>query len=95
LLVVLLLFFCIHLPCIFAGAVVGILGLEASVLKTVTLASDPYTPSLTPMHFEATPIVRVALEASNIRDMPALKEGMRLLSLADPCVEVRCINSLS
>ncbi len=67
---------------------VGILGLEASVLKTVTLASDPYTPSLTPMHFEAMPIVRVALEASNIRDMPALKEGMRLLSLADPCVEV-------
>jgi ribosome assembly protein 1 len=59
------------------------------VLKTVTLSSTLDAPSFTPMHFEALPIVRVAIETTNIKDMPALKEGMRLLSLADPCVEVR------
>ena len=71
----------------------GILGLENHVLKTVTLSSTLSAPSFTPMHFEATPIVRVALEAKNIKDMPLLKEGMRLLSLADPCVEVCVVAS--
>lgn len=71
-----------------AGAVVGIEGLEGHVLKSATLSSTRACPALGSMHSEARPIVRVVLEATNIRDMPALKNGMKLLHQADPGVEV-------
>lgn len=70
------------------GSVVGILGLEGHVLKTVTLSSTPNCPSVGRMNTNAKPIVRVVLDAVNIIDMPKLKQGMKLLYQADPCCEV-------
>ncbi|CAI9717329.1 elongation factor-like GTPase 1 isoform X1 [Octopus vulgaris] len=71
-----------------AGNVLGIGNLEEYVLKTATLCETIACPAFTEMHFEAAPIVRVAIEPQNICDMPNLVKGLRLLNQADPCVEV-------
>uniref|UniRef100_A0A3Q1FDF7 Elongation factor-like 1 n=1 Tax=Acanthochromis polyacanthus TaxID=80966 RepID=A0A3Q1FDF7_9TELE len=71
-----------------AGNVLGIGGLEECVLKSATLSSTPACPPFTPLNFEATPIVRVAVEPKHPSEMPKLVRGMRLLNQADPCAEV-------
>lgn len=40
----------------------GIGGLEECVLKSATLSTSPACPPFIPLNFEATPIVRVAIE---------------------------------
>lgn len=40
----------------------GIGGLQDFVLKSATLSTSPACPPFTPLNFEATPIVRVAVE---------------------------------
>ena len=45
-----------------AGNVLGIGGLEQTVLKSGTLASTLACPAFTDMYFDAAPIVRVAVE---------------------------------
>ncbi len=71
-----------------AGNVLGISHLEHHVLKSATVASTLACPAFRPLTFSATPIVRVAIEPVHASDMPALVRGMKLLNLADPCVEV-------
>ncbi|XP_030580024.1 elongation factor-like GTPase 1 isoform X2 [Archocentrus centrarchus] len=71
-----------------AGNVLGIGGLEEHVLKSATLSTAPACPPFTPLNFEATPIVRVAIEPKHPSEMPKLVRGMRLLNQADPCAEV-------
>ncbi|XP_049897047.1 elongation factor-like GTPase 1 [Epinephelus moara] len=71
-----------------AGNVLGIAGLEECVLKSATLSTSPACPPFTPLNFEATPIVRVAIEPKHPSEMPKLVRGMRLLNQADPCAEV-------
>uniref|UniRef100_UPI00398E9012 elongation factor-like GTPase 1 isoform X2 n=1 Tax=Pristiophorus japonicus TaxID=55135 RepID=UPI00398E9012 len=70
------------------GNVLGIGGLEDYVLKSATLSTSPVCPPFTPLNFEATPIVRVAVEPKHPSEMPQLVRGMKLLNQADPCVEV-------
>uniref|UniRef100_H0ZBZ7 Elongation factor-like GTPase 1 n=1 Tax=Taeniopygia guttata TaxID=59729 RepID=H0ZBZ7_TAEGU len=69
-----------------AGNVLG--GLQDFVLKSATLSTSPACPPFTPLNFEATPIVRVAVEPKHPSDMPQLVRGMKLLNQADPCVQV-------
>ncbi|XP_061740318.1 elongation factor-like GTPase 1 [Nerophis ophidion] len=71
-----------------SGNVLGIKGLEDFVLKSATLSTSPACPPFTPLHFEASPIVRVAIEPKHPSEMPKLVRGMRLLNQADPCAEV-------
>ncbi|CAH2274105.1 elongation factor-like GTPase 1 [Pelobates cultripes] len=71
-----------------AGNVLGIRGLEDYVLKSGTLSTSPACPPFIPLNFEATPIVRVAVEPKHPSEMPQLVRGMKLLNQADPCVEV-------
>eukprot|EP00079_Xenopus_tropicalis_P012755 XP_002940146.2 PREDICTED: elongation factor-like GTPase 1 [Xenopus tropicalis] len=70
------------------GNVLGIGGLEEFVLKSATLSTSPACPPFIPLNFEATPIVRVAVEPKHPSEMPQLVKGMKLLNQADPCVEV-------
>ncbi|XP_067827713.1 elongation factor-like GTPase 1 [Heptranchias perlo] len=70
------------------GNVLGIGGLDDYVLKSATLSTSPVCPPFTPLNFEATPIVRVAVEPKHPSEMPQLVRGMKLLNQADPCVEV-------
>ncbi|KAI5101216.1 elongation factor-like GTPase 1 [Silurus meridionalis] len=71
-----------------AGNVLGIGGMEEFILKSATISSTAACPPFTPLNFEATPIVRVAIEPKHPSEMPKLVRGMRLLNQADPCVEV-------
>ncbi|KAJ8340377.1 hypothetical protein SKAU_G00350100 [Synaphobranchus kaupii] len=71
-----------------SGNVLGIGGLEEWILKSATLSTSPACPPFTPLNFEATPIVRVAIEPKHPSEMPKLVRGMKLLNQADPCVEV-------
>ncbi|XP_055970400.1 elongation factor-like GTPase 1 [Sorex fumeus] len=70
------------------GNVLGIGGLQDFVLKSATLCSSPCCPPFIPLSFEATPIVRVAVEPKHPSDMPQLVKGMKLLNQADPCVQI-------
>ncbi|KAM5293138.1 elongation factor-like GTPase 1 isoform 1-T1 [Ctenodactylus gundi] len=70
------------------GNVLGIGGLQDFVLKSATLCSLPSCPPFVPLSFEATPIVRVAVEPKHPSEMPQLVRGMKLLNQADPCVQV-------
>nr|XP_060611193.1 elongation factor-like GTPase 1 [Anolis sagrei ordinatus] len=71
-----------------SGNVLGIGGLQEFVLKSATLSSSPACPPFNPLNFEATPIVRVAIEPKHPSEMPQLVKGMKLLNQADPCVQV-------
>uniref|UniRef100_A0A8B9JX07 Elongation factor-like 1 n=1 Tax=Astyanax mexicanus TaxID=7994 RepID=A0A8B9JX07_ASTMX len=71
-----------------AGNVLGIGGMEDFILKSATVSTSPACPPFTPLNFEATPIVRVAIEPKHPSEMPKLVHGMRLLNQADPCAEV-------
>lgn len=46
----------------FSPVVAGVGGLEDYILKSATLSTSPVCPPFTPLNFEATPIVRVAIE---------------------------------
>lgn len=76
------------LECAAAGTVVGITGLEGCVIKSATLSSTPAMPAFTELTLGATPILRVAVEPHDPRDLPKLRAGLRLLNQADPCVQV-------
>lgn len=71
-----------------AGCVLAVGGLETAILKSATLSSSLACPPLAPMIFQASPIVRVALEPVKPEEMGQLEEGLRLLNRADPFVEV-------
>ncbi|CAL8350683.1 unnamed protein product [Merluccius merluccius] len=71
-----------------SGNVLGIGGLEDFVLKSATVSTSPACPPFIPLNFEATPIVRVAIEPKHPSEMPKLVRGMRLLNQADPCAEL-------
>lgn len=70
------------------GNVLGIGGMEDFILKSATVSTTLACPPFTPLNFEATPIVRVAIEPKHPSEMPKLVRGMKLLNQADPCAEV-------
>ena len=71
-----------------AGNIVGIAGLDKHIVKSGTLSSTPYCPPFTPMNFDASPIVRVAVEPVHPSQMADLVRGLKLLNHADPCIDV-------
>merc|ERR1719347_716572 len=71
-----------------AGNVVGIAGLQASVLKSATLSSSPWCPAFVPLVQSSVPILRVALEPARSSDLTKVEEGLQLLNQADAHVEV-------
>lgn len=73
--------------CVPAGNFCGVGGLRQSVIRTATLSTElNAVPFVSKIAME--PIVRNVIEPVNIRDMPILRNGLRLLMLSDPCVEV-------
>ncbi|CAD6205990.1 unnamed protein product [Miscanthus lutarioriparius] len=70
-----------------AGNVVAIQGLGQHILKSATLSSTKNCWPFSSMMFQASPILKVAIEPSNPADLGALVKGLRLLNRADPFVE--------
>jgi len=71
-----------------AGNLLAIGGLETSILKSATLSSTCECPPFGEMMFQASAIVKVAVEPENVGDMDSLLKGLRLLNRADAFVEV-------
>lgn len=71
-----------------AGNIVGIIGLNDYILKSATLSSSLNCPPLRPITFQATPMLRVALEPSRHQDIRKLENGLKLLYKYDPVVQV-------
>eukprot|EP00871_Galdieria_phlegrea_P002044 jgi/Galph1/2840/GphlegSOOS_G1500.1 len=72
-----------------AGNVFGIFGLENMVWKTATLSSLPPGKCIpfSPLRSPVSPVVRVAVEPKFPDELGKLKQGLGLLSQADPSVE--------
>ncbi|XP_060064099.1 elongation factor-like GTPase 1 [Ylistrum balloti] len=77
-----------HMEEIPAGNILGIGGLEDHILKSGTVSSTVMCPAFTDLYFDASPIVRVALEPKHAGEMGHLVRGLKLLNQADPCVQV-------
>jgi len=77
-----------------AGTIVGIGGLKSEmIINSGTLSSTLDVPSFSPIYQDSVPILRVAVEPKDLNDMGALRKGLKLLNIADPCVEI--INSVT
>jgi len=59
------------------------------IIKTATLSSSPYCSSFDVMKGKANPIVRVAIEPEDPADLQKLQDGLKLLFLSDPAVDVQ------
>ncbi|KAI9295429.1 P-loop containing nucleoside triphosphate hydrolase protein [Neoconidiobolus thromboides FSU 785] len=71
-----------------AGNVFGIGGIEGHIFKSGMLSTTKECHNLGALRKIAAPILRVALEPWNLSDMPKLVEGLKLLNISDPCVEI-------
>ncbi|KAB7503876.1 Elongation factor-like GTPase 1 [Armadillidium nasatum] len=71
-----------------AGSIVGIGGLEG-IFKSATLSSTPFCTPFTELTLQASPILRVAVETVDPRDLPKLRKGLNILNQSDPCVQVK------
>ena len=77
-----------------AGVVCGIAGLEGHVLKSGTLCSQlEGSVNLGGISMGNRPIVRVAIEPVDPRDLDKLIRGMKLLEQSDPCAEYEVLES--
>lgn len=77
-----------------AGTIVGVAGLENSVLKTATISTEPPGKCLpagaaasSTLGLDKEAVVRVAVEPHLPGDVGKLQEGLRRLNQADPAVE--------
>lgn len=70
-----------------AGNFCGIGGLESCVIRTATLSTDLNTVPLVERP-RIDPVVRHAIEPVNPRELPILRQGLKLLLQSDSCVEV-------
>lgn len=72
-----------------AGNIVGIGGLDGKILKNGTLVMPKYGgPNLASLNNVPAPIVRVAVEPVDPTKLDQLEQGLRLLNLSDPMVQV-------
>lgn len=70
------------------GAIVGFSGLDDHIVKSGTLVqSGMIGPNMARSAHVAAPILRVAVEPKDPRELDAVENGLRLLNIADPSVE--------
>ena len=72
------------IPAAAAGAIVGISGLENFLAKNGTLSSTLDCPAFFRQRFYAEPIIRVAVEPADLKDIGKLADGLKLLHRSDP-----------
>jgi len=70
-------------PC---GNIIGLVGVDAYLLKAGTIASHEDAHPFVTMKYSVSPVVRVAVECCNASDLPKLMEGLKRLAKSDPLV---------
>ena len=75
-------------PAVPCGNIVGLVGIDQSLLKTGTISDNENARCIRNMKFSVSPLVRVAVEPKNPADLPKFIEGLRKLSKSDPALNV-------
>lgn len=70
-------------PC---GNIIGLVGVDAYLLKAGTITTMAEAHPLVTMKYSVSPVVRVAVECCNAADLPKLMEGLKRLAKSDPLV---------
>jgi elongation factor 2 len=70
-------------PC---GNIIGLVGVDAYLLKTGTIATAEDAYNFHTMKYSVSPVVRVAVDCKNASDLPKLMEGLKRLAKSDPLV---------
>jgi elongation factor 2 len=70
-------------PC---GNTVGLVGVDQYLLKNGTISDHEDAYNFKTMKFSVSPVVRVAVEVRNPKDLPKLVEGLKRLCKSDPMV---------
>lgn len=76
-----------EVPC---GNIVGLVGIDQYMTKSGTLSNVDSHP-IRPMKYSVSPVVRVAVEPKNVKDMAKLQKAMKKLAKSDPLIQ--CISS--
>jgi elongation factor 2 len=71
-------------PC---GNIVGLVGVDAYILKSGTITTDDHAHPFVSMKYSVSPVVRCAVEVVNASDLPKLMEGLKRLAKSDPLVQ--------
>lgn len=77
-----------YIPDVPCGNTVGMVGIDAYLLKTGTLSDNEEAHNIRVMKYSVSPVVRVAVEPKNAQDLPKLVEGLNKLAKSDPLVLV-------
>jgi len=77
-------------PC---GNTVGIVGIDAYILKTGTISDHDEAHNIRVMKYSVSPVVQQSVKPKNAADLPKLVEGLKRLSKSDPIVQ--CFSSES
>jgi len=71
-------------PC---GNTVGIVGVDAYILKTGTITDQECAHNIKVMKYSVSPVVQQSVRPKNPQDLPKLVEGLKRLSKSDPIVQ--------
>merc|ERR1712195_86922 len=78
------------IPC---GNTVGLVGIDAYILKTGTITDQEDAHNIKVMKYSVSPVVQVSVAPKNPSDLPKLVEGLKRLSKSGPIV--KCFSSES
>lgn len=73
-----------------SGQIIALTGIDQYLLKSGTITSNSDIATLYPIKtvkFVVSPVVRIAVTAKNVSELPKLIEGMNRLSKSDPIIE--------
>jgi len=76
-----------QLPNCPAGNIIGLVGVDAYLLKAGTITTHKDAHNFVTMKYSVSPVVRVSVEPMNAADLPKLMEGLKRLSKSDPLVQ--------
>lgn len=70
-------------PC---GNTVALVGVDQYILKTGTLTTCETAHTFVDMKYSVSPVVRVAVQPKDLKELPKLVDGLKKLSKSDPLV---------
>jgi len=70
-----------------AGNIVGLFGIDQFLLKSGTLTTAESAYNMKAMKFSVSPVVQVAVDVKNPKDLPKLVEGLKRLTNSETCVQ--------
>ncbi|UJR19151.1 hypothetical protein I4U23_022281 [Adineta vaga] len=73
-----------EIPC---GNICGLIGIDRYLIKNGTITTYENAYLIRKMKFHVSPLVRVAVEPTNVEDLPKLIEKLKYLNQLDPIVE--------